>query len=172
MNRKVSTLIAAGAMLALVVPAHAAIYTLTANLDSSQETNNNGSPATGFATGTLDDLTGQILMTLSYTGLTSNATAAHIHGLAGPGVNAAVILPFTVSGGTTGTGTLNGVLSALNVQGLLSGLTYVNVHDAQFPGGEIRGQVSATASVPGPVAFLPFAGGLVAALRRRRRKAS
>jgi hypothetical protein len=40
MNRKVSTLLAAGTMLAFAVPAHATIYTLLANLDSSQETIN------------------------------------------------------------------------------------------------------------------------------------
>jgi len=29
------------------------------------------------------------------------------------------------------------------VQAILAGKTYVNIHSAQFPGGEIRGQISA-----------------------------
>ena len=39
----------------------------------------------------------------SYMGMTSDVGAAHLHGLAPPGVNAGVLIGFDVSGGTDGT---------------------------------------------------------------------
>ena len=83
----------------------------------------------------------------TFAGLTTPATAAHIHGPAAPGQNAAVILPLTATAGTSGTITGTGTLSSANATNLLNGLTYVNVHTSTFPGGEIRGQIYAR--VPG-----------------------
>jgi hypothetical protein len=40
-----------------------------------------------------------------------------------------------------GTITGGGTLTAVQVQGMLDGLTYVNLHTDLIPGGEIRGQV-------------------------------
>ena len=100
-------------------------------------------------------------------GLTGGpAAAAHIHSCAGPGVNAGVAVPFTGFPNTTsGTysntfdltqssvytaafetangGTAVGAESAL-VTALFAGLTYAKIHDAQFPDGEIRGQLTQT----------------------------
>jgi hypothetical protein len=100
----------------------------------------------------------------SFSGLTGGpAVAAHIHCCAPAGVNAMVAVPFTgFPAATSGTylntfdltllGTYNAAFVAANggtaasaeaalIAGLNSFQTYVNIHDATFPGGEIRGQL-------------------------------
>lgn len=67
----------------------------------------------------------------------TNANAAHIHGPAGAGTNAGIV--FTLSNGPIITNAF--VLTAAQETALLDGLYYVNVHNADFPGGAIRGQI-------------------------------
>ena len=76
-----------------------------------------------------------------YDGMTSDVGAAHLHGLAPAGATAGVLVPFDVTGGTTGSFSGMGILSEDNLAGLLAGQTYVNVHTLQNGPGEIRGQV-------------------------------
>jgi len=59
----------------------------------------------------------------------------------GPGGTAGVIVPFAGSLGSPIAGSQK--LTAPQIAGLRSGLWYVNLHTAAFPGGEIRGQVTA-----------------------------
>lgn len=122
------------------------VHSYTFTLSSAQEVPPNGSTGSGACTITLDDVTGSVTVTGNYTGLSGNATAAHIHGPAAVGVNAGIIVGLTPTGGTTGTLSGGGVLSPANVTNMLNGLTYVNVHSTVFPGGEVRGQI--VASVP------------------------
>ncbi len=100
--------------------------------------------ADGF--GTLQVSGNTLTFNIGYRGLSSPATMAHIHG-PGDSTEAVGILidlaPF--NNGAFGTeGTLIGSvgLTAANKAALLSGLTYVTVHTANNPGGEIRGQIS------------------------------
>ena len=85
-------------------------------------------------------------------------TAAHIHGPAGPGTGAGVIVGL-FAGPQGGTGDVNGELvsgsfvaadisaATVSMDSLLvlmrNGQSYVNVHTAANPGGEIRGQIQA-----------------------------
>jgi len=101
---------------------------------------------TGNATVTINTTTNVVSVSGAYTTLMGTATAAHIHAPARRGANAGVILGLTPSGGTTGTISGSGTLTAAQTQALLDGLAYVNVHSSMFPGGEIRGQID---SVPG-----------------------
>lgn len=100
-----------------------------------------GATPTGSASLSVNTITGDISINGSYAGLTSNASASHLHGLAAPGANAGVLQAFSVSGGTAGSITSGGTLSGTNLRGLLEGQTYVNLHTANNGPGELRGQV-------------------------------
>jgi hypothetical protein len=76
--------------------------------------------------------------TVTYSGLSGPATAAHVHGPAAPGANAPVVIPATVSASPiTGGATLTDAQAA----DLTAGLYYFNIHTAANPGGEMRGQM-------------------------------
>ena len=116
------------------------------------------------------------------------AAAAHIHCCAPPGIAALVAVPFanfpaatsghyvnsfdlsvastyapafiTANGGTVASAEL-AFITALE-----TGLTYANIHDATFPGGEIRGQL-----VPEPASLILFGSALLGfGVIRSRRK--
>ncbi|MEQ1905331.1 MAG: CHRD domain-containing protein [Pirellulaceae bacterium] len=151
---------------------HADIWQFNVTLNGAQEVPANGSPGTGFATAFFNDITGSMTISGTFSGLTANASAAHLHGFAPPGVNAGVLIGLTVTPGTSGTisgaGSINNV--GANFANTLGGLTYLNIHNANFPGGEIRGQMTNPFSVPEPgsLAILSLCG--MMALVRRKRK--
>jgi hypothetical protein len=113
---------------------------LTGTLLGSQEVPANASTANGRVSVLLDNLASTVYATGFFTGLTTAASAAHIHkGIAGS--NGPVIVPLSVTNGTAGTVTGSGVVSAGFADSLIKGFAYVNVHNATFPGGEIRAQL-------------------------------
>jgi hypothetical protein len=144
------------------------------------------STATGSATLTL---TGNLLqVTESFSGLIGGAAAAaHIHCCAPPGTNAGVAIPFvgfpSATSGTysntfdltltgtylaaflTGNGGTAASAEAALIAGLNSGNAYVNIHNATFPGGEIRGFVVA---VPETGSVMLLGLGLIAMMMRRQ----
>jgi len=94
-------------------------------------------PATG---------TGEICFNYQVSGITLPAVASHIHagaaGVAGP-----VVVPFTGSDASgKASGCTENVPAAL-IDSILANPSgyYVNVHTTDFPGGAVRGQLSATA---------------------------
>ena len=171
-TKNVTGTIALVLLLAGNLPAGTVI--MSARLDGRHEFPSNGSAGTGEATITLNDATGAVSVAGTYRGLGSEAVAAHIHGLAPEGENAGVIVPLTISGGTDGTVSGSGTLSAAQIQGMLDGLTYVNVHSKNLGGGEIRGQIKSSAPVPMlpywglPALAVLLAGGAALLLLRRR----
>jgi len=113
-----------------------------ANLNAAQETPPNSSTGSGTATLLLspDEKTARV--SLNFSGLTSAQTDAHIHGPGAAGVIAPILFPLP-------TGNLSDVLISLtptDVTNLKNGLLYINVHSANFPNGEIRGQFGTSAS--------------------------
>lgn len=104
----------------------------------------NGSAASGFGTVVLGPDQSTITVNLSFSGLAAIASAAHIHGPAGPGTNATVI--FTFSGVPAATsGSIPEQSFAINptqLGYLTNGLLYMNVHNSIFQNGEIRGQLA------------------------------
>src|SRR5688572_28643950 len=117
--------------------------TLVVRLDSAQQVPPNASTAIGAGTLTLNaDST--LSYDISYSGLTADFLAAHIHGPAGPGTNGPVVVPLTNVATNNQSGALRGTspaLTAPQVADLTNGLFYANIHSADFPDGEIRGQV-------------------------------
>src|SRR5438874_4201293 len=147
----------AGGSSAFAATASAQTFTLTAELHGANET-----PAPGINTGAFGSATVTVDMnarTVTYRvdvfNLPSGVTASHIHvGAAGTGgpvvVNFAPPVPasndFRFSGTVKDTEFLlradQGIRSADDMfQAILGGNSYVNVHSAVNPGGEIRGQL-------------------------------
>jgi hypothetical protein len=111
--------------------------------------------ATGSATYTTDG--GTVDYTVTWSGLSANASAGHIH--VGSSTEAGpVVLPFTLPKATSGT--ITGSFSAADVKAgtspsgvtvnvndmasmlaaMRAGNTYTNIHTVNNPNGEIRGQ--------------------------------
>lgn len=147
--------------------ASAAIVDLTAIIDGGQANAGagTGSTATGTGSFTFDTDTSIFSYDISFSGLSSDQTNAHIHGPAAPGVNAGVQIALPL--GSSIADTVATPLTALQADDLLAGLWYVNIHSANFPGGEIRGQISA---VPVPAAVWLFASGLIGLISLARKK--
>ena len=69
-----------------------------------------------------------------------SATAAHIH-MGAPGANGPVIVPFTKSGDNTFVAPDGAKMTDDQYEAYKRGNTYVNVHSARNPGGEVRAQL-------------------------------
>jgi hypothetical protein len=122
------------------LPADAAIQRVQANLYGFEEVPGPGDPdGTGYALFTMDPSNGSVCYRLFVSGITP-ATAAHIHrgaaGVAGPVV---IGLQPPTSGQSINCTTA--AISLINeILGNPGGF-YVNVHNAQYPAGAIRGQL-------------------------------
>jgi hypothetical protein len=100
------------------------------------------SAGTGICTVQLNAAENQITTDLQWSGLTSNATMAHIH-LGAVGVNGGVDFGFTgVPAATSGTiPQQNFAITPAQVADLKAGNYYCNIHTMINGGGEIRGQL-------------------------------
>jgi CHRD domain/FG-GAP-like repeat len=121
----------------------------TAYLTGAQEVPATASSATGYARINVDEATLAVTYIVVFSGLTSAQTASHIHAPAVVGVNGPVIVNFGAVGGTSGTVSGTGTITAAGLAQIRSGQGYVNVHSNNFPNGEIRGQIGR----PRPVDF-------------------
>lgn len=93
--------------------------------------------ATGTVTGNLNPTTYVLTYTLTWSGLSSNASAMHFHD-AGP-----VIVPITgFSEATSGTYSGTATLTAEQAADLAAGKIYAQIHTANNPGGEIKATLS------------------------------
>jgi hypothetical protein len=99
------------------------------------------STATSNVTVLLDRTTGVMTVNGNFAGLTSNATEAHIHGPAAVGVNAPVLVPLTVTQAASGTVSGDVTMTGPQMNDMLSGMTYVDIHSEVFMDGEIRAQL-------------------------------
>ncbi len=185
----------AGALVALLFasPRAAQAQTWIGSLLGTNEVPANASPAKGFVTITLNNNNLSVL--LNWSGLVGgNPSAGHIHCCVAPGSTVGVAVGFTSFPSTTsgtysnafdltnpavyttafrtnfGGGTAAGAQTAL-INGLNAGQAYVNIHNAQWPGGEIRANVTVT---PEPTSVLLMAMGLgcvVLVVARRKHSA-
>ncbi|MBM3793021.1 MAG: CHRD domain-containing protein [Acidobacteria bacterium] len=191
MKHHLIRLIAAAALCASL--SSVAIVVREGTMSGAQEVPPNASTATGSALVTLNDVANTLRVQLSFSGLAVNATAGHIHCCAGTGVKGPVAIDFNFSGNTAafppatagsfdftsdltnsavygGTfrsnngGTAAGARAAFIV-GFLAGNSYTNIHNASFPGGEIRAQMT-----PEPASVPLSASSIMAVLALRRRR--
>jgi hypothetical protein len=117
-----------------------ATQTFRATLSSAAEVPANASAGSGTLEASFDKASSVLRWKVTYSGLSGAATMAHFHGPAMPGSNAGVVVPLpSAASPAEGSATL----TPAQVADLMAGKWYINVHTAQNPGGEIRGQVLA-----------------------------
>jgi hypothetical protein len=137
--RSATAAFALAATLAVASPAFAAMVNMKADLKGSSEIPPNDSKATGSVSATYDTASKKLTWKGSYSGLSGAATAAHFHGPAPAGKNAAVMIPINPHGPSfEGSATLTDA----QAKALMDGDLYVNIHTAAHKAGEIRGQMT------------------------------
>jgi hypothetical protein len=136
---------ASAMLLSFAARGYAAAVHFKADLKGSSEVPPNMTAGTGSVTVAFDPATKQLTWHGTYSGLTGPATAAHIHGPAPAGSNAGVVLwisdhdtkPHPFPSPFQGSATL----TDQQASDLQAGRYYVNIHTAENPGGELRGQI-------------------------------
>jgi len=154
---KIRFLAVAGAAMALAAGGESSKTKFGATLKGASETPPVTVNAAGTATFTVSGASVGYKITAS--GLSGNATAAHIH--VGPSTAPGpVVVPFpatAISNGPNGSVTISGSFTSADVKPqtnptinnlddllaqMRAGNTYVNIHTAAHPPGEIRGQIA------------------------------
>ena len=179
-------LVLMGALILQAPAAHAVPMTFVGNLSGANEVPPVASPGTGLATVILDPTAQTLQVNATFSGLTSNDVAAHIHCCAPLGTNVGVAttvpafpgFPLGVTSGTYNSVvfdltqstiynpafvTLEGGLAqaeAALIAGIEGGQTYFNIHTVNNPGGEIRSQLFAVAA-PEPASLVLLASALM-----------
>ena len=113
---------------------------MSARLSGASEVPPTATSASGSVAASLDKKSSELSWTVTYSGLSGPATAAHFHGPAMAGANAGVVVPLTGDMASPMKG--KSILTAAQAADLLAGKWYMNVHTTANPGGEIRGQVN------------------------------
>ncbi len=138
-HSKTRLALAAAAFLLVSSPVLAETINLKADLTGPSENPPTTSKGTGTLQATYDTVTKKLTWTVTYSGLTSPAIAAHFHGPAPVGKNAPVEVPLSNVGQSPITG--SATLTDSQAKDLLSGNVYINIHTVEHKPGEIRGQV-------------------------------
>src|SRR5262245_27868110 len=117
-------------------PAVAGTTTFTADLNGSFEVPPTDSKAKGNGDFLYDDASKKLTWTITYSGLSDKAKAAHLHGPAKEGENADTKITLSpLQSPTKGAA----MLTEDQAKALTGRNMYVNVHTAEYPDGEIRG---------------------------------
>jgi len=129
-----------GAVLAFALaPASAEVVKYKAALDGPGENPPTTSKGVGEIEADYDTATKTLTWSGTYSGLTGPEIAAHFHGPAPIGKNAAVLVPVDAKASPFKG---SAVLTDEVAKDFADGLIYFNVHTAQNKAGEIRGQLA------------------------------
>jgi CHRD domain-containing protein len=121
--------------------AQAAPQTFSVPLTGAQQVPKVASPGTGTANFTWDPATRGLSWSITFNGLSSPATMAHIHS-GGAGKNGGVVFWLSTRGTPPASPfTGSATLTPAQARQLAAGAWYVNLHSKDHPAGELRGQV-------------------------------
>jgi len=127
------------ALLSATRAARADIVHFAATLTGKDEVPPNSSAGTGQVTAELETSERTLAYRATSQGLSGPATMAHFHGPAAPGSNGPPVITVGDNAKLPIGGSVR--LSEKEMDDLLAGKWYFNVHTAANPGGEIRGQL-------------------------------
>jgi methionine-rich copper-binding protein CopC len=116
-------------------------------LNGAQAVPTSQSTANGKMTATYSSKTKTFNYTVTWAGLSGNASSMHIHGVADAGSAAAIVQTITLTAPNNGpSGSVSGSLFVdgftVKEEDLLNGKYYIDIHTASAPGGELRGQIT------------------------------
>ncbi len=147
-QRATSFLLSCLSLALFVLPVSAQVSLFSGNLAGANEVPAVSPAGTGTFSATYDPSSMTLTVNGTFSGMTSNVSACHIHDGAA-GSNGGVVFGMTCTSGTSGTIVGSGTLSAAQVTDLFANGLYVNVHTPTNPGGEIRAQVNFVATIDG-----------------------
>jgi len=133
------TIALAAAAFVLSGAAHAETVKYHAAMNGASEVPPTQTQGTGTVDATLDTSTRKLDWTADWQNLTGPATMAHFHGPAAPGANAGPAVAWNKNPTSPDHG--SATLTPEQMKDLQDGKWYANIHTAQNPGGEIRGQM-------------------------------
>ena len=189
-----SACVALFAVAVAAAPVRAAVISYSAALSGPNESPANASPGTGLALVDIDTTLHTMRVQVTFSGLTGNTTASHIHaatsvaltGTAGVATTTPTFagFPLGVTAGSydntldlttagsynsayvTANGGTNASAESALLSAIAAGKSYLNIHTSTFGGGEIR---SFLTPVPEPASLSLAACVGFCALRRRNR---
>jgi hypothetical protein len=124
---------------------------LIAQLTGANESPVGDPDGVGAAAVTIDQVTGEVCYDLRVANI-ATATLAHIH-TGAAGVNGPVLVTFTAPNPTASACVTTTPANAVNIAANPAGF-YVNIHNADFPGGAIRGQLAVAGVKTGGIQLL------------------
>lgn len=135
--------VAIAGLLLAAAPAYAEVINMAADLSGAAGVPPNDSAGMGKLEATYDTETMMFTWTATYEGLTGDATAAHFHGPAAADATAGPVVP--IEGALASPIEGSATLTEEQATQLQDGMWYFNIHTAEYPDGELRGQVAAAA---------------------------